>query len=118
MFEYLSRPTTIRRSLRSILAVSAIVVGFASAASQAQAELVLTSTQGGGPLLGVKYVNFDEVALGVGGTSAKVRNQSQVEVGTIGLTLKPDAEVVINSLSGKYAAPFLSNDSRSISVER
>ena len=69
---------------------------------------MISSSLGGNPPTGAKYVNFDDMTLGDQGTSAKARDQSQSEVGTINVLFEPDAKVVKGSASGLYAVPYLS----------
>lgn len=70
----------------------------ACSASLAQASLTVTSVVGG-VANGVKYVNFDNLALGsTGGTSNGVR-----------VTLTGSAQVVQGSVPRQYAAPYISN---------
>jgi hypothetical protein len=64
----------------------------------ARAALIITSVVGGAPT-GVNYVNFDNLPLGSAGGSS----------GGITVSFTPDGGVVQGSVSGLYAAPFLSN---------
>lgn len=84
------------RSLAAGLGVccAALALGW----TPARATLTVSAAVGGAPT-GVNYVNFDDLSLGsAGGTSNGV---------TVSFT--PDGEAVQGSLSGYYAAPYLSN---------
>jgi len=79
------------------LRIAALALALTVSAA-ANASLIVSASVGGAPL-GVNYVNFDSLALGsAGGTS-----------GGIGVSFNPDGGVVNGSLSGYYAAPYLSN---------
>ena len=95
------------RSVRSIAAFGVMVIGIGSVGSKVEAQSI-TTLPGGSALAGASYVNFDEVALGAGASSALARNGAGGIIGSIGLTFAPDAQVVSGDQSGLYAAPFLS----------
>lgn len=80
------------------LGVAALVVG-ALAAAPAHAALTIVAGIGGAPT-GVSRSNLDSLALG--------SLASQQIVPGVMLGLVPDAAVVQGSLSGRYAAPYLS----------
>ncbi len=85
---------------RSIAAgLGACCAALAVGSMPARATLDVSAAIGGAPT-GVNYVNFDNLHLGsVGGTS-----------GGVTVSFTPDGEAVQDSLGGKYAAPYLSND--------
>lgn len=82
----------------TIAAVSALAIGLSAVSAPAGAVLVWSSAVGGTPT-GASYANFDDLALGsAGGTS-----------GGINVSFVPDGQTVTGALSGKYAAPYISN---------
>jgi hypothetical protein len=87
---------------KSLLGGAALL---ALAGAPAQAALNIVSVVGGAPT-GATLFNFDALAVGTG--------SPQVATGTGGATmtvvLTPDARVANGSLSGQYAAPFLSGN--------
>ena len=83
---------------RSRITGLALVAGLFAGASAAHATLTVSAAVGGAPT-GVNYVNFDDLALGsAGGISDGV-----------GVAFDPDGQAVQGSVSGIYAAPYLSN---------
>jgi len=93
--------TILKKALGLALGAACFV---AVAGSQsANAALVINSTIGGVPT-GVNYVNFDNLALGsAGGIS-----------GGVAVSFLPDGQTVVGNLSGRYAAPFISNSNGSL----
>ena len=87
-----------RKQVFFSLAASAVALGLLSL-HPAQASLIVSGSVGGAPT-GVTLDNLD--ALTVGGGSP------QVTATGVGVSFAPDAAVVNGSLSGIYAAPFLS----------
>ncbi len=83
---------------RSRITGLALVAGLFAGATAAHATLTVSAAVGGAPT-GVNYVNFDDLALGsAGGVSDGV-----------GVAFDPDGQAVQGSVSGIYAAPYLSN---------
>jgi len=100
------------RFLSRLATAAAVVVGLAGVSTEAQAGLSISSVVGGGPVSGGNYVNFDDVTP-LNTTpltfSTGVRDQSgNLQSGTVTLTVSPDSQAVQGSVSGQYAAPFLS----------
>jgi hypothetical protein len=82
----------------TIAAVSALAIGLSAVSAPAEAVLVWSSAVGG-TATGASYANFDNLALGsAGGTS-----------GGINVSFVPDGQTVTGALSGRYAAPYISN---------
>lgn len=67
----------------------------------ANAALSVTGSVGGAPV-GVKKINFDNLSLGNSGGVANGPN------GSLTVSFTGDAQTVVNSVGGKYAAPWLS----------
>jgi hypothetical protein len=83
---------------RSRITGLALVAGLFAGATAGHATLTVSADVGGAPT-GVNYVNFDDLALGsAGGVSDGV-----------GVAFDPDGQAVQGSVSGIYAAPYLSN---------
>lgn len=79
------------------VAVGVLGLCLAGPSPAARAGLVIDATVGGAPT-GVDYVNFDGLSLGnAGGTSNGV-----------GVSFTADGQAVQGSMSGEYAAPYLS----------
>ena len=86
------------RFSRHLAAASAIGLMALFGTTAANASLIVTAAVGGAPT-GVSYANFDNLALGnAGGLS-----------GGIDVSFAGDGQVVQGALSGRYAAPYLSN---------
>ena len=73
--------------------------------STAQASLTIVSTVGGQPASGVNYLTLNDLALGGGGGTAA----NTLSTDTVSVSFTPDAQVVVDSEPGLYAAPVLSN---------
>ncbi len=90
------------RIVRLSAGVVVLVFCLTWASPVAQADLSWTALVGGAPT-GVNYVNFDNpvtLPLGsAGGTS-----------GGVGVSFTPDGQAVQGSVSGLYAAPYVSNN--------
>ncbi len=86
-----------RAASNSLLAV-AFSLGLAVSVQSTAAAAVLTAAVGGAPT-GVIYVNFDGLPLGNAGGNSD----------GIGVSYSPDAETAAGAVSGRYAAPFISN---------
>ena len=85
------------RILRTCVAAGVVTLGLSGMSPVVRAGITIDSSVGGAPT-GMSYANFDGLALGTtGGTS----NGITVSFGT-------DGQAVQGSLSGFYAAPFLS----------
>lgn len=83
-----------------LLAACLLAAGLCFAATSANANpLTISSVIGGAPT-GTHYENFDGLALGTAGG---------LTPSGIVVSFNPDAEAVQGAVSGKYAAPFLSN---------
>ncbi len=83
---------------RSRITGLALLAGLFAGATAAHATLTVSAAVGGAPT-GVNYANFDDLALGsAGGVSDG-----------IGVAFDPDGQAVQGSVSGVYAAPYLSN---------
>ncbi|HEY6433609.1 MAG TPA: PEP-CTERM sorting domain-containing protein [Acetobacteraceae bacterium] len=83
---------------RSRITGLALVAGLFASATAAHATVTVSAAVGGAPT-GVNYANFDDLALGsAGGISDG-----------IGVAFDPDGQAVQGSVSGVYAAPYLSN---------
>lgn len=87
-------------SLKTVVIGTAVVVSLAVAQS-AQA-LTIFSTVGGAPT-GTNLLNFDDLTLGTGSPQT-----TSTPNGTATVILTPNAAVVQGSVSGQYAAPYLS----------
>lgn len=85
------------RSISRLLAVTALAS--LAVVPAAKAVLIVSGSVGGAPVGATNYVNFDSLALGSGGGTA----------GGLAISFSGDAAVVTGAVSGKYAAPFLSN---------
>jgi hypothetical protein len=82
-----------------LAAASAMALGLFGA-SVAEAGPIIQNALVGGAPTGVSYANFDNLPLGgAGGVS-----------GGITVSFQPDAGAVQGTVSGSYAAPFLSNN--------
>ena len=86
------------RIVRTLTAAGALALGMTLAGAGAYAGVTINSAVGGAPT-GVNYVNFDGLSLGNGGGTSN----------GVGVSFTGDAQAVQGSLSGIYAAPFLSN---------
>jgi len=97
-------------TLRSLAASAALALGISAASPSAQATLTYNATVGGGALAGARYVNFDNLPTGSGGGGAWVRDDTGALVsGTVGVSLNPQAQVVIvPPVNAQYAPPNLS----------
>jgi PEP-CTERM motif len=84
--------------LRTCVAVGVLSLCLAGTSPVAQAGLVISASVGGAPT-GVNYANFDGLPLGAAGGVSN----------GITVTFTGDAQAVQGSLSGVYAAPYLSN---------
>jgi hypothetical protein len=81
----------------------AVFLALALIAGQpAAGSLSIIATVGGGPMSGVNYLTFNDLALG----DATQQVNSDVEI-----SFTPDAGVVIGALSGRYARPWVSGGS-------
>lgn len=89
----------VQRVLRTWAAAGALAVCFGGMSPAAQAGLTVTASVGGAPT-GVNYVNFDNLSLG---------NSGGVSNG-ITVSFTGDGQAVQGSVSGLYAAPYLSNN--------
>jgi hypothetical protein len=87
------------RRARPMIALCAFVAGLCVAAS-ANATLVYNSNIGGAPT-GATLENFDNLPLGAGGGTTATG---------VTVSFNPDAQAVLGSLSGQYAAPFLTGN--------
>ena len=86
------------RFSKHIAAAGAIGLMALFGTTAANASLIVTAAVGGAPT-GVSYANFDNLALGnAGGMS-----------GGVDVSFSGNGEVVAGALSGRYAAPYLSN---------
>jgi hypothetical protein len=85
---------------RTVLIGSALVASL-SVAQTVQA-LTIFSTVGGAPT-GTNLLNFDDLALGTGSPQT-----TSTPSGSATVILTPNAQVVQGSVSGQYAAPYLS----------
>jgi hypothetical protein len=85
------------RILRTCVVGGVLSLGLLGMSGTARAGITIDSSVGGAPT-GVSYANFDGVPLGPGGGTS---NGITVSFGT-------DGQAVQGSLSGFYAAPFLS----------
>jgi hypothetical protein len=85
--------------LARLLAVTALATGaFVASPDAGAVTITVSGSVGGAPVGATNYVTFNSLALGnAGGTD-----------GGITVSFTGTAQTVINSLSGKYAAPFLS----------
>lgn len=72
-------------------------------AGSAHASIISISGSVGGAPTGVKYVNFDNLANGASGSLTGTGPN-----GSVALTINPNARVAVGSVSGQYAAPFIS----------
>jgi hypothetical protein len=84
--------------LRNFAAVGMLSLGFLAMNPVARASITINASVGGAPT-GVSYANFDSLPLG---TAGGVSNGITVSFGS-------DGQAVQGSLSGVYAAPYLSN---------
>ncbi|MEO5811071.1 MAG: hypothetical protein ABIU96_14240 [Rhodanobacter sp.] len=84
--------------MRALAAAGLLVAGLGFAAT---ASATLVASVGGVPSAGVSYENFDNCALG--GVTCNTTSGITVNFGL-------DAEVANGALSGRYAAPYLSNN--------
>ena len=83
---------------KSIVAAALTVAALFGSVHPAAANLIVNASVGGAPT-GASYVNFDNLALGSAGGMS----------GGIGVAFTSgDSQAVQGSLSGKYAAPYLS----------
>jgi hypothetical protein len=88
----------VHRMQRMYLAMVALCLCIVGMSPVARAGIVVDASVGGAPT-GVNYANFDNLPLGAtGGVS-----------GGITVSFSTDGQVVNGSLSGVYAAPYLSN---------
>lgn len=89
----------VHKVLRTSVATSLLSLCFVGMSPVARAGLTVTASVGGAPT-GVNYANFDNIPLGgTGGVSNGI---------TVSFT--GDGQAVQGSLSGVYAAPYLSNN--------
>lgn len=86
---------------RTALALSAVLIGLSLLSPAARASLTVSGSVGGAPT-GAKHVNFDDLPLGAAGGIASSLN------GNVTVSFNTDGKVVTGSVSGQYAAPYLS----------
>ncbi len=84
--------------LRIPVATGVLSLCFLGLSPAARAGLVISASVGGAPT-GVNYANFDNLSLGAGGGISN----------GITVSFTGDGQAVQGSLSGVYAAPYLSN---------
>ena len=105
-------PTVLSRALATNLHVKKLILASSVLLSLAATQMVgafsISSSVGGAPT-GVNYLNFNDLPLGsTGGSTANTGNS--LTPGTVQVTISPDGQVVTGSVSGQYAAPYLSNN--------
>lgn len=86
-------------NIRSITQIAGLGLAFSAVSTVAQAALIITGSVGGAPT-GVIKENFDTLVIG---STLSVTLPSNIVI-----SFTPDAQPVVGSLSGLYAAPFLS----------
>lgn len=99
MTMHMRKPRSLGRRALPLLGMLAVTL--CSQFSSAHASLSVSASVGGAPS-GVKYVNFDDLALGSAGGVTVGPN------GSVVVSFSGDAQVVTGSQGGVYAAPFIS----------
>jgi hypothetical protein len=89
----------VSRMQRMCMAVGVLCFYFVGMSPNARAGITVSASVGGAPT-GVNYANFDNLPLGTAGGSS----------GGITVSFTTDGQAVQGSLSGVYAAPYLSNN--------
>lgn len=109
-------PTVLSRALATNLHVKKLILAssvlLSLAASQMVGAFSISSSVGGAPT-GVNYLNFNDLNLGSGGGTA-FNNLNSLTPGSVQVSITPDGQVVTGSVSGQYAAPYLSNNQGAI----
>jgi PEP-CTERM motif len=100
------------RNMHSFVRVGVLVLCLTSASPLAHADLSVSALVGGAPT-GVTYTNFENLHVnGIGGTPDQTSTSSPTMLnvrGNVGVSYTGNAGAVHGSVSGVYAAPYLSN---------